>query len=712
MRQIRQLPAELCNQIAAGEVVERPASVLKELVENSLDAGASQIEARLDNGGATRILVQDDGCGIPPEEMPLALTRHATSKIASIEDLESIASYGFRGEALPSIASVSRFSLTSAWQGSASRLEVSFGKIGQVSPAALHKGTMIEVCDLFANIPARLKFMKSPATELRRAQDWLFRLALTRTDCGFVLRAGEREQLRFLPGQSLKDRLAQVWPASVIEALRPVGGQPGQEADDPDISRDGITVTGLVSLPSVSQPRGDRILFFVNGRSVADKRLLAALREAYKGRLTSREYPQAVLFVLIDPAEVDVNVHPAKTEVRFRDEGAVFRACLKAVQRAVCQDLAGGAIGLNSDYSSGQGQPGWPEAGAGYQLAQGPGFWGRIDEAVILPRQERSRAKGEWQVLDPAGSVGIDEATGQGRQGRSGGLAEDSGCYVTDNDVSGPETASFRTIQTGPDDPQASFSSPAFRNSVAKAGFPASRHDGGLVPAAGQAAPMAQLVQGQLLPDKSPNPPDSPDQPAPSPALADLSASRPEYHGLAYLGQINNTYLVLTDASGAMLLLDQHAAHERVLHHRLGSGVENRTGRCLVLPLEISLPPDGLERLGELRPMLEKLGFAMTVIGDGRSLQVTAVPQLFARADAAGILSELLESRRDSVNDILASMACKAAIKAGQKLTGDEAIGLLQAWIATPDKEYCPHGRPTVLRFASSDLEKMFKRRV
>ena len=409
-RHIRLLPPELRNQIAAGEVVERPASVVKELVENSLDAGATRVDVFLENGGQSCIRVQDDGAGIAPGELELAVTRHATSKIASMDDLEHIASYGFRGEALPSIASVARFSMESAVTGAdggteASRIVVEFGRLLAVEPSALHRGTIVEVRDLFTNIPARLKFLKTPATELKRAQDWLVRLALARCDVGFTLRAGEREALRFLPGQSLRDRLALLWPRLVVEALRPF-----------DAERHGIRARGLAALPSVSQQRGDRILLYVNGRSVSDKRLLAAVREAYKGRITSRDYPQVVLFVDMPPDMVDVNVHPAKSEVRFRDESSVFSAVLHAVQGALVSDVESV---LDAAREADDARPVAAQSRLWDDLPPRPqGFWGSADAAPLMrhAEDETREDEGQWQVRRPDADDGTapEAMTGTG----------------------------------------------------------------------------------------------------------------------------------------------------------------------------------------------------------------------------------------------------------------------------------------------------------
>ena len=631
------------NQIAAGEVVERPASVVKELVENSLDAGAERIDVRLDNGGQSLIRVQDDGCGIPPDQLELAVTRHATSKISSMDELERIASYGFRGEALPSIASVSRFSIVSAWGDAAHSLQVDYGHVQLLAPAALHRGSLVEVRDLFANIPARLKFLKSPATELKRAQDWLARLALARQETGFSLAAGEREALRFLPRQSLRERLAQLWPRLVVDALRPVDG-----------ARHGIRVHGLAALPNVSQPRADRILFYVNGRAVSDKRLLAAVREAYKGRLTSRDYPQAALFLELDPREVDVNVHPAKSEVRFRDEGAVFSACLHALQAALVTSFAAacpdGQLPFPAERASGAASMTTDMIAA--PIVNNPakaaprrpdGFWGRLDASPLLGAarfSDQAEDTGEdWQVQQPC-SQPDDRAM------RPACCVEEAASPYGDEATTGTSTGDMPQAfpEAGPED--------------------CSR---------------------------------SPNQPV-------------QIGSLHYLGQVADTYLVLRDGSAALLLLDQHAAHERVLYARLRRGAFAGMGQCLALPLELRLHPAERQRLQELRPGLARMGFELECGNDGL-LQVRAVPPVLSGAEARLFLREALAGRKDDLSGLFVAAACKSAIKAGQRLTDDEAAGLIQQWLDTPEREYCPHGRPCVLRWDGPALERLFKRK-
>lgn len=719
-RHIRLLPPELRNQIAAGEVVERPASVVKELVENSLDAGATRVDVFLENGGQSCIRVQDDGAGIAPGELELAVTRHATSKIASMDDLEHIASYGFRGEALPSIASVARFSMESAVTGAdggteASRIVVEFGRLLAVEPSALHRGTIVEVRDLFTNIPARLKFLKTPATELKRAQDWLVRLALARCDVGFTLRAGEREALRFLPGQSLRDRLAQLWPRLVVEALRPF-----------DAERHGIRARGLAALPSVSQQRGDRILLYVNGRSVSDKRLLAAVREAYKGRITSRDYPQVVLFVDMPPDMVDVNVHPAKSEVRFRDESSVFSAVLHAVQGALVSDVESV---LDAAREADDARPVAAQSRLWDDLPPRPqGFWGSADAAPLMrhAEDETREDEGQWQVRRPD----ADDGTAPGSVTETGDVVDAPS--VPPSSGSAAAFASGRTSAVGLREAVApsAFSAASFAEDAEGTGrlsadrqefFESARQTARTAMPPEHVATMAGQDDVGHAAEQAPAPEtDGPEvlpgagdaACGPGTAVADESAAgRHELvvGGLTYLGQVAETYLVLRDASGALMLLDQHAAHERVLYERLRKGAFAGTAQCLALPLELALQPVEEERFLEVRDNLERMGFDVSCSG-GRLL-ARGIPPSLSRSEAGEFLREVLAGRKDDIRAMFISLSCKGAIKAGQRLADDEAAALLRQWLHTPEREYCPHGRPSILRWDAVALEKLFKRR-
>lgn len=707
-RHIRLLPPELRNQIAAGEVVERPASVVKELVENSLDAGATRVDVFLENGGQSCIRVQDDGAGIAPGELELAVTRHATSKIASMDDLEHIASYGFRGEALPSIASVARFSMESAVTGAdggaeASRIVVEFGRLLAVEPSALHRGTIVEVRDLFTNIPARLKFLKTPATELKRAQDWLVRLALARCDVGFSLRAGEREALRFLPGQSLRDRLAQLWPRLVVEALRPF-----------DAERRGIRARGLAALPSVSQQRGDRILLYVNGRSVSDKRLLAAVREAYKGRITSRDYPQVVLFVDMPPDMVDVNVHPAKSEVRFRDESSVFSAVLHAVQGALVSDVESV---LDAAREADDARPVAAQSRLWDDLPPRPqGFWGSADAAPLMRHMEDGTREdaGQWQVRRPDAdeSTAPEAVTDTGYTADAPSLPSSAG-----------STAAFASRRTAPAGLReavapSAFSPVPFTGDGEGTGCLSADRQEFFESARQTARPVMPLDhvaavtghEGTDGPEGSPGAGDA--VYGPGTVVTDESAAgRHELvvGGLTYLGQVAETYLVLRDASGALMLLDQHAAHERVLYERLRKGAFAGTAQCLALPLELALQPVEEERFLEVRDNLERMGFDVSCSG-GRLL-ARGIPPSLSRSEAGEFLREVLAGRKDDIRAMFISLSCKGAIKAGQRLADDEAAALLRQWLHTPEREYCPHGRPSILRWDAAALEKLFKRR-
>ncbi|WP_291321240.1 DNA mismatch repair endonuclease MutL [Desulfonatronospira sp.] len=329
MSRIIILPAGLQNQIAAGEVVERPSSVVKELLENSLDAGAQSIHVHLEEGGLALVEVVDDGYGMQYQDMTLAVHRHATSKIASMQDLAAVQSFGFRGEALPSIASVSRLRLSSRPKGQdeGNFLEILYGNHLDHGPEAMNPGTRVRVQNLLANLPARLKFLKTRGTEGKRCSEIFIRLALTNLEVDLELFSDGRNLYRFFRDETLRDRLSRVWPEQICRDLRDV------ELDQGD-----FRVHGLTSMPENAQARGERMLFYVNNRAVRDKILISALKQAYKGRLLSREYPQAVIFLDLPPAEVDVNVHPAKSEVRFRNEKHIFSLVSRAVARSLEQN--------------------------------------------------------------------------------------------------------------------------------------------------------------------------------------------------------------------------------------------------------------------------------------------------------------------------------------------------------------------------------------
>ena len=693
---INLLPPALCSQIAAGEVVERPASVVKELVENSLDAWATRIDVALENGGQGLIRVQDDGTGIAGEDLALAVTRHATSKIAGMADLENIQSYGFRGEALPSIASVSSFTVTSACAlpgggTECSVLRVEHGEERGMAPGALHRGTIVEVRGLFASVPARLKFLRSPATEVRRCQDWLARIALARTDVGFTLASDGRKILDFLPGQTLLDRLCLIWPSLVTDALVPF-----------DCTRNGMRVHGLCAHPSVSQARSGRLLVYVNGRAVTDKTILAAVREAYSGRITSRDHPQAAVFLEIDPAEVDVNVHPAKSEVRFRDESAVF-GCVAAGLRGALDGMAGQAPGSASrdrEASPQQTETPSPSGSVSSSSASSsparqaplwsqepapPGFWGRIDEP-LSPALSFSRKAGQ----PSAGPEGAWTVT----QAGSGALAPLGTPQARTEQNAFPSAGPFGSP---PDLPHSLFQEPPLgqpqEQDWGRPGreAPSGRESGG---AAG-AAPRESQGEAAM-------------EPAPDPGRN--AARGPLRAGpLEYLGQAAGTYLVLRDESGALVLLDQHAAHERVLFAKFTAKGYRGARQMLALPLEIALHASECARWLELKGMLEGLGFGGELSG-GR-LAVSALPAMLDRAGAEEFLRSCLAGGQDDFRAHFAQMACKAAVKAGQILSPDEALKLVSAWLAVPEREYCPHGRPAVLRWDAQALEKLFKRR-
>jgi len=603
---IRVLPSGLKNQIAAGEVVERPASVVKELVENSLDADGGRVDVTIEKGGRSLIVVQDNGVGISADQIKLAVTRHATSKIQNFEDLSAISSFGFRGEALPSIASVSRFTMTSCarGEGEASFIEVRAGEVFGEGPAALASGTRVEVRDLFANTPARLKFLKTEATENRRCQDTLMRISLAHLKSGFSLTVGGREAFRLPPGQELSARLDAFWPPTVCDGLLPF-----------DYQRDEYRVHGVAGSPATAQGRGHRILLYVNGRPVQDKMMLGAVRQAYKGMLLSREYPQIVLFLEVPTKDVDVNVHPAKLEVRFIDESRVFSVIRGGIMQALSKIDASEFMPETSGFNASSGPSGTP-------MSSSESFSGGPGKQSHLP-----------------GSIASSQ----------------------------PKFSSYREFQ-------ADYNPPRNLDLPIPPPVMTSRDDG--VPDFGPDATEAVPLAGT---------------------------------GYTYLGQVSDTYLVLREGE-SLVLVDQHAAHERVL---LAAMREQRTkgdSQPLALPIEVPLHSSEIEVLHDLRDALRSMGFILEMDGPNKVL-VRGIPPTLDTGKAKEYLTDALAEKAKGLDDLWIMMSCKTAIKANQPLAVDEALALLDVWLQTPEREYCPHGRPVVVRWNPSDLEKLFKRK-
>lgn len=604
MSTIQILPPELQNQIAAGEVVERPASIVKELVENSLDAGANLISVSLTQGGQSLIQVQDNGRGLHPEDIPLALTRHATSKLQTIDDLQQIQTFGFRGEALPSIASVSRLILSSIVPGAehGTRVEVEFGKIRSQGPCPLREGTKVEVRDLFLNTPARLKFLKSPAWEGKKCQEALFKLALANLEAGFNLQVKDKNVLQFAPKQDLVQRLAQVWPRQITDLLLPL-----------EIKEDTYRLTGVIGPPETAQGRAGRILFFVNKRPVQDRMLLAALRQGYKGKLLSKEYPQAVLFLELPPQDVDVNVHPAKAEVRFRAEHAVFSLIAHGISELIGSQYKG--LDLEPQVSP-----------------------------ITATSTENPKFKTFAAYLQEDGS----EPDSPGDQG-----------------------------------------TPANTNTL---------HE---------PTPRGQFPSGPSKTQQTTIIDYSPPQPGPQRQTQTITIKGQSW---TFLGQIHKTYLLFsTKNHDRLLILDQHAAHERILFAKLSSGALRGTSQLMAIPSNFQLNPGQTNQLTRLSPYLRSLGFTFTL--EANQVWLEGQPSFLAPEKAKKIFLELVSEQIESIDHLLAHIACRQAIKAGAELSANESLILFKDWLDCPKREFCPHGRPTMLDLDPTTLEKLFKRK-
>jgi DNA mismatch repair protein MutL len=568
MARIRLLPELLVSQIAAGEVVERPASVLKELLENSLDAGATQIVVTLDEGGLKRIQVEDDGEGIAPEDLPYALARHATSKIASLEDLEAVSTMGFRGEALASIASVSRLALTTRRRDlpAASVIRAEGAHLAEAEPAARAPGTTVSVADLYFNTPARRKFLRTEATEFGHCDEVFRRVALARPSAGFTLKHNGRVS-RHLRAQPLAERIAGLLGGETLDASLPVEAQSGV-----------LRLFGVAGTPHAARSRAEGQYFFVNGRFVRDRLLSHAAREAYAELLHGERQPSYVLFLELDPRTVDVNVHPAKTEVRFRDARTVHQFVLHALQRVLAPSVAMAPVAYAS--------------------------------------------------LAPA---------------------------------------------------------PAMQSALRLA-----------QPAAGY-----ELFASASL--------------AAAPA-----AAQADDHPLGYaLAQLHGIYILAQNRAG-LVLVDMHAAHERIVMEKLKTSLDGGQvqRQSLLVPAVLKVEALDIATAEESRATLEQLGIELSVAGPNE-LAVRAAPAPLAGGDITGLVREVLGEIRAygasqvlsaRQNELLATMACHAAVRANRLLAHAEMNALLREMEETERSGTCNHGRPTWYQLTLSDLDRLFMR--
>ena len=611
---IRQLDEAAINRIAAGEVVERPASAVKELVENALDAGARRIEVTFADGGKTLIRVRDDGHGMAPEDLPLALSRHATSKIDG-SDLLDIHSFGFRGEALPSLGAVGRLTITSRAGGEAAQITVAGGQQSAVKPAALSQGTVVELRDLFYATPARLKFLRSDRAETQAITDVIKRLAMAEPFVSFTLRdvsGGGEGRVTFRADAETGD----LFDALYGRLARILGGDFAENALPIDATREGLSLTGYAALPTYSRGSSVAQYLFVNGRPVKDRMLIGALRGAYADFLSRDRHPAAVLFLECDPHLVDVNVHPAKAEVRFRDPGLARGLIVSALRHALAEaghrastTVAGATLGAMRPEPSGPARV--------YQMDRpSPGALASAYRAQPPLAPERS---GLGPSVPPS-----------------------------------PETPGF-----------------------AEAVMPSARVE-----------EMPEAAADDLP----------------------LGAAR---------AQVHENYIIAQTADG-IVIVDQHAAHERLVYERLkrqmaGSGVASQ---ALLIPEIVEMSEGDCARLMEHADNLARLGLVLEPFGGG-AVAVRETPAILGEINAGALLRDILDELDDlgesqivqeKVEAILSRVACHGSIRSGRRMRGDEMNALLREMEATPHSGQCNHGRPTYVELKLSDIERLFGR--
>lgn len=651
MPKIRQLPPQLVNQIAAGEVIERPASVVKELMENSVDAGARRIEVAIQGGGSELIRVSDDGCGMTAEQLPLAIASHATSKLPDEQALFHVGTLGFRGEAMASIASVSQLTIRSRVDSEPGGAEIAVrgGEVEPPGPCGCPVGTVVEVRNLFFNTPVRRKFLRTAQTENGHITEAFTRLALAYPAVHMVLRHGQRVLHDLPPTDHWGQRISAFFGSEIGGALLRIDSGDGE-----------LSVSGYVCDPSVSRGNSRMQYLFLNGRHIRDRALQHALGEAYRGLLMVGRHPICFLRLDMPPELVDVNVHPTKLEVRFTDSGRVYARLLQTLRHHF----------LTSDMT----------------MRVGPPEPGRVDDAHDQPA--------------PSDAAGTPAWSSTAQMAHRQAVID----WAKNPRGAAPATAvpDFRPFPSN-DATMAPWD----------IGSPASE------PVA-TAAPTAQAAST-----------DAPDEPAPtsqSPPAALPSTSPepaqtpPSTPTVCHLGfQVHQRYLVTQDEAG-MVVIDQHALHERVMYERLkqkvfGEGEPVESQRLLV-PEPVSLTPAERSAALDARELLQQVGILIDPFG-GDTILISAYPAMLRRSNPGDVLREALESilaagkdpeAQDLLDKLLHCMACKAAVKAGDRLTAEEITSLLEQRHLYHDTHHCPHGRPTALFFNRDELDRMFGR--
>ena len=614
---IRPLPERLINKIAAGEVVERPAAVVKELVENAIDAGADSIEIIIEKSGVKLIRIVDNGCGIAAEQVEIAFSRHATSKISEFSDLDRVLSYGFRGEALPSIASVSRMRMVSRPDGQETGTEIVIegGVVQSVEPVAAPPGTTVEVENLFFNTPARRKFMKAETTEARHISRTATALAIGKHSIGFSYTLNGRKIFSLPRDLPLFDR--------VVSLLRP-----GQKFVRVEYEHGPVRVTGCIGLPEMAAGNRMSQYLFINDRYVQAPSLAHAFAAGYGEMLPRGNFPIGALLLEIDPIEVDVNVHPAKTEVRLSHERDIYDAIYRGVKEALRQDGIIPSFQPSSSPSAGGHENRITLPGIGNQGSNNRSFVGDLYRSTSLQPKRPS-------------IVQVDTNTGE-------------------------------VIETS--------------------GIP--------------------------IPSNAPHP--APGEPGNSVSLStrNTETDHPDLsEGVRLVGRFSDLYLLL-QAGEDLYIVDQHTAHERVLYEQTLKQVESQTvvGQSMLLPVQVELTPEQLSVFDEAEELLNGSGFEVAHFG-GRMINITAVPSILSRRSPEKVvrkviddLASLRKAGYDFKKAMAQSIACRAAVMSGDRLSDREAEGLLEQLLVCENRYTCPHGRPTFIRLGKTDLDKQFGR--